>query len=190
VEAAGIACIDNLAGGMGIHDVNVDLLLDPALDPATPEVLVYEPDKPRTVNPPVRRLNVTVTRPTPPQPRTDTDPTHKRSCQRFPPDRSRREIDMNITARTTRHTRTAVAAVAAGALTCLTLGLSGSTATAEDAGRVDIGYAKHGDIEFPPPLDVGYAKHGGVEAPEPVDIGRLLNGIDTPVGNVCSLGAE
>lgn len=72
---------------------------------------------------------------------------------------------MNITARTTRHTRTAVAAVAAGALTCLALGLSGGTATAEDAGRVDIGYAKH-----------------GVEAPEPADIGRLLNDIDTPVG--------
>jgi len=88
---------------------------------------------------------------------------------------------MNITARTTRHTRTAVVAVAAGALTCLTLGLSGGTATAEDAGRVDIGYAKHGDIEVLPAVDVGYAKHGGVEAPEPVDIGRLLNGIDTPL---------
>lgn len=74
--AAGIACIDNPAGGMAIHDVNIDLVLEPTLDSATPEVLVHEPDKPCTVDPPVRRLNVTVTRPTPPQPRTDTDPRH------------------------------------------------------------------------------------------------------------------
>jgi hypothetical protein len=45
VDAAGIACIDNPAGGMGIHYVNVDLVLDPTLDPTKPEVLVYEPDK-------------------------------------------------------------------------------------------------------------------------------------------------
>ncbi|WP_200941060.1 hypothetical protein [Microbacterium sp. Root53] len=45
VDAAGIACIDSPAGGMGIHYVDVDLVLDPALDPAMPEVLVYEPDR-------------------------------------------------------------------------------------------------------------------------------------------------
>jgi hypothetical protein len=45
VDAAGIACIDSPAGGMGIHYVNVDLVLDPALEPTRPEVLVYEPDK-------------------------------------------------------------------------------------------------------------------------------------------------
>jgi hypothetical protein len=45
VDAAGIACIDNSAGGMGIHYVNLDLVLNPTLDPARPEVLVYEPDK-------------------------------------------------------------------------------------------------------------------------------------------------
>lgn len=45
VDAAGIGCIDNPAGGMGIHYVNVELVLDPTLDPAKPEVLVYEPDK-------------------------------------------------------------------------------------------------------------------------------------------------
>lgn len=45
VDAAGIACIDNPAGGMGIHYVNLDLVGDPTLDPAKPEVLVYEPHK-------------------------------------------------------------------------------------------------------------------------------------------------
>lgn len=45
VDAAGIACIDNPAGGMGVHYVNLDLVLDPTLDPAQPEVLIYEPDK-------------------------------------------------------------------------------------------------------------------------------------------------
>ncbi|MBO0980374.1 hypothetical protein IPV10_07385 [Microbacterium sp. SD291] len=45
-DAAHIACIDKPgAGGMGIHYVNLGLVLDPAFDPATPEVLVYEPDK-------------------------------------------------------------------------------------------------------------------------------------------------
>lgn len=45
VDAAGIACIDSPAGGMGIHYVNIDLVLDPAFDPTMPEVLVYEPNK-------------------------------------------------------------------------------------------------------------------------------------------------
>jgi len=40
---AGIACIDNPAGGMGIHYVNGGLVGDPALTPTQPEVLVYEP---------------------------------------------------------------------------------------------------------------------------------------------------
>jgi hypothetical protein len=44
-DAAGIACIDSPAGGMGIHYVSIDLVLDPTFDPAKPEVLVYEPDK-------------------------------------------------------------------------------------------------------------------------------------------------
>jgi hypothetical protein len=42
-DAAGIACIDNPAGGMGIHYVDGDLVGDPALTPTSPEVLVYEP---------------------------------------------------------------------------------------------------------------------------------------------------
>lgn len=45
LDAAGIACIDNPAGGMGVHYVNLDLVGDPTLDPVKPEVLVYEPDK-------------------------------------------------------------------------------------------------------------------------------------------------
>jgi hypothetical protein len=45
LDGAGIACIDHAAGGMGMHYVNLDLVLDPALDPAEPEVLVYEPDE-------------------------------------------------------------------------------------------------------------------------------------------------
>ena len=32
-------------GGMGVHYVNVPLVLDPAFDPERPEVLVYEPQK-------------------------------------------------------------------------------------------------------------------------------------------------
>ncbi|HZF67935.1 MAG TPA: hypothetical protein VEZ47_07850 [Gemmatirosa sp.] len=32
-------------GGMGVHYVNVPLLLDPSLDPERPEVLVYEPQQ-------------------------------------------------------------------------------------------------------------------------------------------------
>jgi hypothetical protein len=43
-DAAGIACIDNPAGGMGIHFVNGGLL-DGAVNAATPEALVYEPTK-------------------------------------------------------------------------------------------------------------------------------------------------
>jgi hypothetical protein len=42
-DAADIACIDNPAGGMGIHYVNGDLVADPALTPTSPEVLVYQP---------------------------------------------------------------------------------------------------------------------------------------------------
>jgi hypothetical protein len=42
-DAAGITCIDNPAGGMGIHYANGGLVGDPALDPSSPEVLVYEP---------------------------------------------------------------------------------------------------------------------------------------------------
>ncbi len=42
-DAAGIACIDNPAGGMGIHYVNGALVGDPALSPTSPEVLVYQP---------------------------------------------------------------------------------------------------------------------------------------------------
>jgi hypothetical protein len=41
-DAAGIACIDNPAGGMGVHYVNGSRI-DGVLDPAQPEVLVYEP---------------------------------------------------------------------------------------------------------------------------------------------------
>jgi hypothetical protein len=41
----GIACIDNPAGGMGIHSVNGDRVGDPAEDAASPELLVYEPQK-------------------------------------------------------------------------------------------------------------------------------------------------
>ena len=42
-DAAGIACIDNPAGGMGIHYANVSLVLDGDVNAGTPEVLVYEP---------------------------------------------------------------------------------------------------------------------------------------------------
>ena len=41
-DAAGIACIDNPAGGMGVHFVNGSRL-DTVLDPTLPEALVYEP---------------------------------------------------------------------------------------------------------------------------------------------------
>jgi hypothetical protein len=42
-DAAGIACIDNPAGGMGIHYVNGTLVADGAVNATTPELLVYEP---------------------------------------------------------------------------------------------------------------------------------------------------
>ncbi|HVE99330.1 MAG TPA: hypothetical protein VNA12_09135 [Mycobacteriales bacterium] len=42
-DAKGVACIDNPAGGMGIHYVNGDLVADPAESATTPEALVYEP---------------------------------------------------------------------------------------------------------------------------------------------------
>jgi hypothetical protein len=47
-EAAGYAafyiCTDETGvGAMGQHFVNLDLVLDPAIDPLRPEVLVYEP---------------------------------------------------------------------------------------------------------------------------------------------------
>ena len=41
-DAAGIACIDNPAGGMGVHFVDGSRL-NSVLDPALPEALVYEP---------------------------------------------------------------------------------------------------------------------------------------------------
>ncbi|MGH2472503.1 MAG: hypothetical protein ACRDG6_08890 [Candidatus Limnocylindria bacterium] len=44
-DAAGIACIDNPAGGMGIHYVKGALVGDGAVNAATPEALVYEPTK-------------------------------------------------------------------------------------------------------------------------------------------------
>jgi hypothetical protein len=43
-DAQQIACIDNPAGGMGIHFVNGGLLND-TVNAATPEALVYEPTK-------------------------------------------------------------------------------------------------------------------------------------------------
>jgi hypothetical protein len=43
LDAAGIACIDNPAGGMGIHYVNLGLVGNPALEPTSPEALVYRP---------------------------------------------------------------------------------------------------------------------------------------------------
>lgn len=42
-DAQHIACIDDPAGGMGIHYVNFALVGDPALTPTSPEVLVYQP---------------------------------------------------------------------------------------------------------------------------------------------------
>jgi hypothetical protein len=43
VDAAGVACIDNPAGGMGVHYVKGALVGDAAVNAATPEALVYEP---------------------------------------------------------------------------------------------------------------------------------------------------
>jgi len=46
VDANGIACIDLPgAGAMGIHFVNGNLVGDPAIDPAKPEAVIYEPEK-------------------------------------------------------------------------------------------------------------------------------------------------
>lgn len=42
-DAAGIACIDNPAGAMGIHYVKGALVGDDTVSAATPEALVYEP---------------------------------------------------------------------------------------------------------------------------------------------------
>jgi hypothetical protein len=42
-DAAGIACIESPAGGMGVHYVNGGLVGDAVLDPYRPEALVYEP---------------------------------------------------------------------------------------------------------------------------------------------------
>ena len=44
-DAAGIACIDNPAGAMGIHYANGGLVGDDQVNPATPEALVYEPQE-------------------------------------------------------------------------------------------------------------------------------------------------
>jgi hypothetical protein len=44
-DAVGIACIDNPAGGMGIHYVGGAPVGDGAVNAATPEALVYEPTK-------------------------------------------------------------------------------------------------------------------------------------------------
>jgi hypothetical protein len=41
----GIECIDNPAGGMGIHYVNGDLVGDGRIKARTPDVLVYEPKR-------------------------------------------------------------------------------------------------------------------------------------------------
>jgi hypothetical protein len=43
-DAQGIACIDNPAGGMGIHYVKLSLV-DGVVNPAAPEALVYEPQR-------------------------------------------------------------------------------------------------------------------------------------------------
>ena len=40
----GSPCIASPAGGMGIHYENAALMADPAVDPARPEMLLYEPD--------------------------------------------------------------------------------------------------------------------------------------------------
>jgi hypothetical protein len=44
-DAAGIACIDDPAGGMGIHYANGSLVVDGEVNAATPEALVYEPQE-------------------------------------------------------------------------------------------------------------------------------------------------
>ena len=42
-DLAGIACIDNRAGGMGVHYVNGPLVGDGAIDATTPEAVIYQP---------------------------------------------------------------------------------------------------------------------------------------------------
>lgn len=42
-DTKGIACIDDPAGGMGIHYANGDLVAGGVIDALTPQVLVYEP---------------------------------------------------------------------------------------------------------------------------------------------------
>ena len=44
-DAAGIACIDDPAGGMGIHYAKGSLVVDGDVDASTPEALVYEPQE-------------------------------------------------------------------------------------------------------------------------------------------------
>jgi hypothetical protein len=44
VDLNGIACIDDPAGGMGIHYVNPTNLVDPAGDASKPEAVIYEPE--------------------------------------------------------------------------------------------------------------------------------------------------
>jgi len=44
-DAQGIACIDDPEGGMGIHYVKLALVVDDAVNAATPEALVYEPTR-------------------------------------------------------------------------------------------------------------------------------------------------
>jgi hypothetical protein len=42
-DLAGLACIDNTAGGMGIHYVNGALVGDGTIDARTPEAVIYAP---------------------------------------------------------------------------------------------------------------------------------------------------
>lgn len=48
-DLADIACIDNAAGGMGIHYVNGALVGDGAIDATTPEAVIYQPAADGTV---------------------------------------------------------------------------------------------------------------------------------------------
>jgi hypothetical protein len=44
-DAAGISCIADPAGGMGVHYVNSKLVGDSKVNAKTPEALVYQPVK-------------------------------------------------------------------------------------------------------------------------------------------------
>lgn len=44
-DLQGITCIDNAAGGMGIHFVNGSRVGDPSINAAEPEAVIYEPTK-------------------------------------------------------------------------------------------------------------------------------------------------